>query len=317
MKLSLSKNKPIIIAGPTASGKTDVALELAKKINGEIISVDSRQVYKYLEQGTAKPKGVWQDNKYLVEGVPYHLVDILEPTETFDASKFVKMARKISLEILQRKKVPVFAGGTGMYFQAYFVGMDKMPESDPKIRAKLEAQAEKHGKEYLHKKLAKIDPISASKIPVNNIQRVMRALEIFEISGESASSLKTGAFFRDIPRKKANLIYLNPTKEQLEQRIIERTNEIFEPMVKEAEALIKKGFAKNCPALKSLGYREAIEFLDNKISKKEAIEKIIILTRQYAKRQRTWFNRYKNAEKISINSKKDLENVCNNIINIL
>ena len=301
--------KPIIIVAPTASGKTDVAIALAKKINGEIISVDSRQVYKYLEKGTAKPEGKWQDGKYLVDDVPYHLVDILEPTEPFDASKFVAMASKISLEILQRKKTPIFAGGTGMYIQAYFVGMDNMPKSNPKIRAKLQAEAEKFGKDYLHKKLAKIDRISASQIPPQNIQRVMRALEIYQISGKKPSSLKTGAFFEDIPSKKATILYLNWDKEELEKRIILRTNQIFEPMVKEAKALIEKGFAKDCPALKSLGYKEAIEFLDGKLSKKQAIEKIVILTRQYAKRQRTWFARYKNAEKISINSQKDLENI--------
>ncbi|MDR0292457.1 MAG: tRNA (adenosine(37)-N6)-dimethylallyltransferase MiaA [Elusimicrobium sp.] len=278
----------IIIAGPTASGKTDLALDVARIIGGEIISVDSRQVYRGLLFGTAKPAGVYDGGVYTVGGVPYHMVDFLPPEQIYNTGLFVSAAKKIEAEILAKNKIPVFAGGTGMWLQAYFSGMDKLPEADPTLRAKFSAMT----KAQLHQKLASVDIASAEAIPAGNIQRVMRALEIFELTGIPASTLRTGRF-------NANLgdnffVYLDWEKDELNRRIETRTNLIFDGMVNETRALLLRGFTAETPALKSLGYPQIIDFIDGKITRAAAIEKIVILTRQYAKRQRTWFARYKN-----------------------
>lgn len=269
---------PIVIAGPTASGKTELALGLASLLKTAVISADSRQVYKELTIGTAKPGGFWQDGLYKVNGIPYYMVDFLDPDKTFNAGEFCKEAAKVK---------GIFCGGTGFYLDAFFFGLNELPK-DANIRKELSALS----KAELHRRLKEVDPKSAAEIPEGNIQRVMRALEIFLITKKPASVLRDKSKERDFS-KKAFFIYLNPDKEVLNKRIEERTNKIFDGMANEAEKLLKKGYVKETAALKSLGYPQAIEFLEGKIMRSQAIEKIIILTRQYAKRQRTWFNRYK------------------------
>lgn len=299
----MAKTKPIILAGPTASGKTDIALALARAVKGEVLSVDSRQIYKMLTVGTAAPKGIWKNGVFETEGVPYHLVDFLDINDSFDISKFVKAAGEITSA---KADTPfIFAGGTGMYFQGYFTGMDTLPRADDKIRKTLKEEADTYGKEYLHDKLKKADPASAAQIPPGNLHRVMRALEIYLITGSPASSLRTGKFNTSIDKDKALFVYLNWDKEVLNRRIVRRTNIIFEPMVAEAKEALKAGYAPGCPGLKSLGYREAIAYINGEMTKQAALERIIILTRQYAKRQRTWFARYENMYKIDLNREED------------
>lgn len=296
--------KPIVLVGPTASGKTDLALHIAHQINAQIISADSRQIYQHLSVGTAKPQGHWEQGKYLVEGVPYHLVDFLAPDKTFDAASFCMQAEQLQ----QNTRQPlIFAGGTGMYLHSFFIGLDALPASQPQLRAELTAFAAEQGKEALHKRLAQIDPLSAQQIPPGNIQRVMRALEISLLAKKPASSLRTTSFLGEFPAEKGLLVYLNWDKELLNQRILERTQKMLEPMTAEAESLLQQGFAPDCPALKSLGYQQAIDWLQGRLSKEETLEKIVTLTRQYAKRQRTWFNRYKNALRIDLNHPQDFE----------
>ena len=306
--------KHIVIAGPTASGKTELALALARKLNTEIISADSRQVFRALTVGTAKPQGHWQDGKYRVEGVPYHLVDFLDPTESFDVSSFCACSQKLTDGAPD--KPFIFAGGTGMYIHAHFVGLDPLPPSDPALRAELTAFAEKNGKEALHERLAQLDPVSANQIPVGNIQRVMRAVEISLLSGQAASSLKSGNFFGQFPAEKALLVYLNWDKELLNKRIEQRTQAMLTPMAEETRALLSSGASENCNGLKSLGYPQILEWLKGEKSKEETLEKIITLTRQYAKRQRTWFNRYKNALRLDFSAPQDfdIEKITNRIL---
>ena len=177
--------KPIVICGPTASGKTDLALELARQTDGVIISADSRQVYKHLTIGTAKPQGVYQDGLYTVDGVPYLLVDFVDVTERFNAGNFCKWADEIAARFAGKQLI--FAGGTGMYLQAYFVGMDDLPPSAPQTREQLQQLLRTHGKEGLHQALAQKDPVSAQQIPVGNVQRTMRALELCLLTGKPAS----------------------------------------------------------------------------------------------------------------------------------
>ena len=295
-------NIPIIISGPTAVGKTAVALHLAQKLNYSIISVDSRQIYKGLNVGTAAPLGKWENGKYLVEGVPYYLVDFLPINEVFDVSRFISMAREIAES--ENNKV-IFTGGSGMYFQNYFCGMDNLPKADLILRARLAREADMYGREYLHKRLQEVDPQSAKEIPFQNIHRLIRALEIYELTGKPASALKSGKLKQEITKDKAHFFYLDMPKEQLLKRIVLRTEQIVEPMVKEAQNAFNLGFKADAPGLKSLGYPQAISYLKGEISAKQAKEQIVILTRQYAKRQRTWFNRYQ--EKQTINCENKIE----------
>ncbi|WP_428898498.1 tRNA dimethylallyltransferase [Parelusimicrobium proximum] len=289
--------KPVIIAGPTASGKTELALSLARIINGEIISVDSRQIYKELTIGTAKPEGKYINDIYYADGVPYYLVDFLEVEDTFNSAAFVSKAAAAEKDINSKGKVPVFTGGTGMYFQSYFSGMDKLPEGDGKIRAELKALVGEKGKTALHDKLKALDPLAAAQIPEGNVQRVMRAVEVSLITGRPVSSFWTGKFSKDF-KKDAFFVYLTPDKDALRERIAARTEKIFDAMAYEAQECMSKGRDRDTPALKSLGYPQAIDYTEGKISRAQAVEKIITLTAQYAKRQRTWFNRYDKALRV-------------------
>lgn len=300
---------PLVIAGPTASGKTDLALALAKSCGGQIISADSRQVYKLLSVGTAAPAGAWQNGDYIVEGVPYRLVDFLDVDKRFDASRFALCARDFFTRA-QNAAPPmptVFCGGTGMYLQGYFCGFDKLPAADEDLRRRLHALALERGKEHLHNLLKQKDAEAAAQIPPANLHRVMRALEICLLSGKKASSLRTGKFHSGLPSHKARYIYLNWDKELLNRRIIERSELIFPSMEKEIKKVLSLGYKEDCAGLKSLGYREVLAYLKGDMTKKEALERLIISTRQYAKRQRTWFSRYKNMTVIDVKAVRDFD----------
>lgn len=297
--------KPIVIGGPTASGKTDLALEIARQTGGVIISADSRQVYQHLTVGTAKPQGTYQNGRYTVEGVPYLLVDFLPVTDTFNAGAFCARAREIAAQVADRPLI--FAGGTGMYLHAYFVGMDELPPSTPKSRAEVNALLAKHGKEGLHQLLAQKDPVSATQIPAGNVQRTMRALELCLLTGKPASTLKSGAFFRLPDPAKSHWVYLDWQKEALNARITARTEQIFDGMTAEAQALLAQGFAPDTPALKTLGYPQAIAFLNGTLTRAQAVAEVALKTRQYAKRQRTWFNRYTNAQRLTLTRPEDFD----------
>ena len=295
--------RPIVICGPTASGKTELALELARQTGGVIISADSRQVYKHLTIGTAKPQGAWENGVYRVNGVAYHLVDFLDVTDTFNAGAFCARAREIAN---QHPNTPlIFAGGTGMYLHAYFVGMDELPPGTPTSRAEVEKILREEGKEGLHAHLQKIDPASAAQIPVGNVQRTMRALELYLLTGRPASTLKSGHFFKLPDEKQVHFVYLAWDKDALRRRIQTRTEQMFKGMCEETRALLTAGFAPDVPALKSLGYPQAVEFLQGKLSRTAAVERITTLTCQYAKRQRTWFNRYTNATRLTLSCPED------------
>ena len=297
--------KPIVICGPTASGKTDLALELARQTDGVIISADSRQVYKHLTIGTAKPQGVYQDGLYTVDGVPYLLVDFVDVTERFNAGNFCKWADEIAARFAGKQLI--FAGGTGMYLQAYFVGMDDLPPSAPQTREQLQQLLRTHGKEGLHQALAQKDPVSAQQIPVGNVQRTMRALELCLLTGKPASTLKSGHFFKLPDSKKSHWVYLDWNKELLHARIAQRTEQIFDGMCEEAKELLAQGFSLDIPALKTLGYPQAIAYLNGSLTRAQAVEEVALKTRQYAKRQRTWFNRYTQAQRLSLTHVQDFD----------
>lgn len=268
----MQQNLPIVIAGPTASGKTDLALGLASLLKTDIISADSRQVYKHLTIGTAKPEGVWEGGIYKVNGIPYHLVDFLDVDQTYNAGAFCAAARGLN---------GIICGGTGLYIEMLFFGMNALPK-DESLRAELSALP----KAALYARLQGVDPVSAAVIPPGNVQRVMRALEISLLTGKPASTLRTNSYEKDFTGK-AFFIYLNPPRKVLNERIVKRTEGIFDGMAREARAL-----TRGTTALKTLGYPQALDYLDGRTTRAEAIAQITTLTRQYAKRQRTWFNRY-------------------------
>lgn len=295
--------KPIVLCGPTASGKTELALALARLTDGLVISADSRQVYQHLQIGTAKPQGSWQNGIYLVEGVPYYLVDFLDVTDTFNAGRFCARVKEIAARFPGKQLI--FAGGTGMYLHAYFVGMDELPPSTPQTRARLEQLLAEQGKEGLHRLLAQQDPASAAQIPAGNIQRTMRALELCWLTGQPASTLKSGKFFKLPDEKTAHFVHLCWEKEQLHQRIATRSAQMIDGMLKETQALLAAGYAPDVAALKSLGYPQAVACLQGKISRSELLTQLCTLTRQYAKRQRTWFNRYTNAQRLTFTQAQD------------
>ncbi|MCM2268317.1 MAG: tRNA (adenosine(37)-N6)-dimethylallyltransferase MiaA [Elusimicrobiales bacterium] len=303
--------KPITLMGANASGKTEIALELARQVGGEIISADSKQTYKFMEAGTAKPRGAWADTPggraYLVEGVPYHLVDTLDPRASYDAGEFVKSAKKLLPEIWARGKVPLMAGGTGMYIQAFWNGMDELPPADPALREQLAAVAAAAGKEALHAQLAALDPAAALRIPPGNIQRVIRAIEITRLAGRPVSQLWSGKFFNALPAHEGKFVFLKWQKDLLAERVKRRTATRFDDWAEETRALLDKGYAEDCPGLKTLGYPQMLDYLAGRVNRHEAIRLITAASMAYAKRQNTWFGRYKNAMLIELNKFEDYD----------
>jgi tRNA dimethylallyltransferase len=303
----MSEKIPIVIMGATAVGKTELALVLARKTGGEIISADSRQIYKHLCFGTAKPKGKWikkgGDNFYKVQGINYHLVDFLSPALTYDVFSFCKLASKTAEVIKKRNKIPIFTGGTGMYIQTLFLGLDILPPADKALREKLTGQITKCGNAAFYAKLKKIDPVSALKIPPGNAQRLIRAMEVYKLTGRPISGFHTKKS-NELPAGTTFFVLLNWDKKLLHKRIEKRTQNIFSHMVVETKNLLKKGYKADCPAFRSLGYREILQYIDGSLTKLQALEEIIRLTKSYAKRQITWFKRYKNVFTVNIDSPK-------------
>jgi len=303
--------KPITLMGANASGKTEIALELARRLGGEIISADSKQTYKFMEAGTAKPRGTWTETPagpvYQVEGVPYHLVDTLDPRASYDVGTFVKEAKKLMPVIWARGKVPIMAGGTGMYIQAFWNGLDDLPPADPAMREQLAALAAAAGKEALHAQLAAIDPEAALKIPPGNIQRVMRAIEITRLAGRPVSQIWSGKFFNALPAHDGKFIFIKWQKDLLAERVKRRTVTRFDDWAQETRELLQKGYAEDCPGLKTLGYPQMMDYLAGRLSKPDAIRAITAASMAYAKRQNTWFARYRNAVLLELKKFEDYD----------
>jgi tRNA dimethylallyltransferase len=272
---------PVFLAGPTAAGKSAVALELAERLNGEIISVDSMQVYRGLDIGTAKPSPDEQKR------VPHHLIDVAGLDESFDAARFISLANAAAAGIRSRGRVPVFCGGTGLYFKAFLEGLGEAPPSDAKIRAELQLTP----LETLLTELGQRDPVTFQKVDRQNPRRVMRALEVIRITGRPYAEQRADwqAGRRAVP---GHFIGLTRPAGELSERIRLRVDEMFERgLVAETEALLQRGLAKNITALQALGYRQIVEHLRGERPLPETIELVKIRTRQFAKRQLTWFRR--------------------------
>lgn len=281
------KKKPLIIlTGPTAVGKTKASIGLAKAVDGEIISADSMQVYRHMDIGSAKIK------PEEMEGVPHHLIDVLEPDEEFHVVKFQELAKKAMREIWERGHIPIVTGGTGFYIQAllYDIDFDENEKEDA-YRKELEAYAREHGAESLHEKLALVDPASAETIHPNNVKRVIRALEFYEQTGKRISEHNETQRQRESPYAFAYFV-LTDDRAHLYERIDRRVDQMIEEgLVKEVQALKDKGYTKQLVSMQGLGYKEILDYLDGNYTLEEAIYTIKRDTRHFAKRQLTWFKR--------------------------
>ena len=284
----------IFLMGPTAAGKTDLAIELTKVLPCELISVDSALVYRGMDIGTAKP------SKALLDKYPHRLIDILDPSQSYSAADFRTDALQAMAEITSRGKIPLLVGGTMLYFKALLEGLAEMPAADPEIRAQIEAQAASHGWQALHDELASIDPVSAARIHPNDPQRLVRALEVFRVSGMSMTahrqqqteqSAQASASGRhQLPYTVANLAIAPTDRKVLHDRIAVRFRQMLdEGFVEEVVALRSRGdLHSNLPSIRAVGYRQVWDHLDGRLTRDEMQERGIIATRQLAKRQFTW-----------------------------
>lgn len=284
----MTKEKLIILAGPTASGKTSVSIDLAKRLNGEIISADSMQVYKYMDVGTAKI------SRGEMCGIKHHLIDVLDPKEDFNIVKFQNMVKIAIKEITKRGHLPIIVGGTGFYIQSIIYDIDFDNEEDnTSIREELEREYESLGADYMYEILKKIDSISAQNIHKNNKKRIIRAIEYFMINNAPISS------HNETQRNKISpydfrFFVLNPPRDILYERINQRVDIMVEKgLLKEVKSLKQMGLSKHNISMQGIGYKEIIEYLEGDVSLETAIENIKQNTRHMAKRQVTWFKREK------------------------
>lgn len=293
-------HRPVFLAGPTAVGKSEIALQLAEKMGGEIISVDSMQVYRGLDIGTAKASSEERTR------VPHHLIDVADLTESFDAARFVQLAQFAVSEIQSRGRVPIFCGGTGLYFKAFLEGLGEAPSSDPQLRAELE----KIPLPDLLRELAERDPEAYEKIDRENPRRVVRALEVIRLTGKKFSEQRAAWARRAGESAAGNFFGFLRSNSDLHDRINGRVDEMFRRgLVAETEQLLQLGLAENKFAMQALGYRQVAEFLRGERSLETAVELVKIRTRQFAKRQMTWFRRQFDLQWIPLDNASDLSQV--------
>ena len=291
---STSSHLPIFLAGPTAVGKSEIALRFAEKIGGEIISVDSMQVYRGLDIGTAKPSPVERAR------VPHHLIDVCDLREAFDAAQFIRLAEKAVAEIQSRGRTPVFCGGTGLYFKAFLEGLGEAPATHPELRAELEAAP----LEALLEELRERDPATYEKIDKQNPRRVVRAVEVIRLTGKKFSEQRaewkvvaSRCDDRTAQRAVPTIFCFTRPAEDLHARINIRVDEMFaRGLVGETKQLLKHGVAENKFAMQAIGYRQVVEHLRGERGLAETIELVKTRTRQFAKRQLTWFRRHGNCK---------------------
>lgn len=290
----MKKTKIVCVAGPTASGKTAYAIEYALKNSGEIVSCDSMQIYKYMDIGTAKATKEEQMR------VPHHMIDFVDPNTDYSVADFVKDARICIDDIASRGKIPVLCGGTGLYMDSIINNIEFSEEKrDDDYRDMLWGLAQKEGNDAVHKLLRDADPVEAEKVHPNNLKRVIRALEICKTTGMTKTEADKLAV-RD-PYYDAEIFLLMPNRDELYDRINRRVDIMVEDgLVKEVKSLLDMGVRRTSTALQAIGYKEIIEYLDGAISLQDAIDKIKQESRRYAKRQITWFKRYKNANFINV-----------------
>lgn len=288
--VSLPNRPLLVIAGPTAIGKTRIAIELAKELNGEIISADSRQIYKGMDIGTAKP------SKDEQAAARHHMLNVVNPDGHFSVGEYKRSAEKTIEDIWQRNRLPIIAGGTGLYIRAVIDGLWEGPKADNELRDKLKKEEEAFGKGCLYKKLKEIDPETAEKTKPNDLVRIIRSLEVYYKEGKPISYFHRAHGFEE---KKYNAVIIGLTmdRKMLYKRIEERVDKMINSgLVDEVKALLKKGYDENIISMTGVGYRQVIGYLRGDYNLEEAVRLIKRDTKRYAKRQYTWFNQDKRIE---------------------
>ncbi len=307
---SSSLPKILVIAGPTASGKTSLALAIAKRVPGEIISADSRQVYRMLDIGTAKPP------PEELTKVPHHFINRLLPNEHFSAGDFSIQAKEIIAEIVKKGALPIVVGGTGLYIQALVDGIFSGPGMIKEIRGELETRAKKEGAEALWRELHRVDPDSAAKIPPTKLRRLIRALEVFYATGKSISKHHA---------EQHREVLFNPLfvglqwkREILYERINRRVDDMLaNGFLDEVKNLLSTGYDERFKALQTVGYKEAFAYLRSELSHERMIELMKQNTRRYAKRQLTWFRRNKRIQWFEVERSEDIPHIALRIVEMI
>ena len=282
----MTKKPMIVLSGPTAVGKTALSIELAKKVNGAVISADSMQVYKYMDIGSAK---IMPEE---MEGVKHYLIDELLPKEEFNIVRFQSMAKAALEEIYAKGQIPIIAGGTGFYIQALLYDIDfNQQDADEAYRKELEEYANTYGNDALHARLKEIDPVSAEKIHANNVKRVIRALEYCKLTGNPISEHNEAELQKQSPYNFAYFV-LTDERENLYKRIEKRVDIMMDQgLLEEVQRLKNMGYHRQMVSMQGLGYKEILDYLDGKCTLDEAVATIKLETRHFAKRQLTWFRR--------------------------
>ena len=295
----MEKEKVIVICGPTASGKTSLSIELAKKINGEIISCDSMQIYKDMDIGTAKP------SKEEMQGIKHYLIDFVLPNQRYSVANFKNDAKKAIKEIISKGKTPIIVGGTGLYVDSLIYEIEYQDiEFDEKYRKQLENRVETEGLEALYEEAKKIDKQAVQKISSNDQKRILRILEIYHATGKNKTQQEAESRKNEV-KYDYKVFAINMDREILYNRINKRVDIMMENGLIDEVKQIKKKYNKFPTAMQGLGYKEVVEYLENKISKDEMVEKIKQESRRYAKRQLTWFR--KNKENIWLDGMTSIE----------
>lgn len=294
-----SQSPIVCIMGPTAAGKTDLAIDLAESMNGELVSVDSALVYRGLDIGAAKPD------------YPHHLIDIRDASESYSAADFVRDAVAAVADIRARGKQPILVGGTMLYFRALLLGLDEMPESDPAVRAALDQQALQQGWPALHAELAECDPAAAARIHPNHSQRISRALEVFRISGVPISHWQQGAGQAALDGDVLAFAVCPDDRAVLHQRIAQRFDQMLAMGVLDEVAALhaRADLHAGLPAMRAVGYRQLWAYCDGEVDLATAREKSIVATRQLAKRQLTWLRKWPDLTWLATNTGGELVKV--------
>ena len=301
----------LVIAGPTASGKTALSVELAKLYNGEIVSADSMQIYKGLSIATAKP------TKEEMQGIPHYLIDFLDSDQSFSVADYVDLAKEKILDIFSRGKLPIVCGGTGLYVSSLVNNIQfDDAGSNATIRSRLENEAKEFGNEFLWNKLNKIDPVTAAKVHANNLPRVIRGIEVFELTGVPLSQHQVNSRLKESPYKTCIIGLTASDRQYLYDRINRRVDIMVENgLIDECRQVYNH--SELATACQAIGYKELIPYFENQCDLSDCIDKIKQETRHYAKRQLTWFRRVDGISWIEIDKfdslKKIIENVQNHI----
>jgi len=310
--MEAKKPKVLVVVGPTASGKTALGVALAKKLDGEIISADSMQIYKYMNIGTAK---VTLEE---MRGVPHHLVDCVSPDEEFSVAKYKAAALEAIETILSKGKLPIIIGGTGLYINSLSLPWDfQKKDSDEKIRWRLTAEAEVLGKEALYERLKSVDPVTAEIVHPNNLNRIIRALEIYELTGKPKSHFDEETKKQEVPYDYI-MLGLDWDRETLYDRINRRVDQMIEEgLIDETKMLVERGYDWNLTALKAIGYKELRPYLEGTSSLAEAVAILKRDSRHYAKRQMTWFRKDERIQWLRMSDARDLKTLVEECLNLI